>query len=236
MNTPNEFETRVPERTTSLLQTVLTTSLAQEAYDIVRHLGRVVDVRAGDQVLLVPGDGALSALTLVNDFGCTVTVLIGPGDEPAVQPADERIQIKIGRLEALPFEKGTFDAVIVAVPLTAPLQRSADEMARVLKRSGRLGIIALSPYRDQMADEANEITLQGQGIDSIRPAAAYRAVLGEAGFTAFVTEDRRRALRRSAQAIYQEHMLKPGEPTTATLELFAAGGVSMTLITAEKGL
>jgi SAM-dependent methyltransferase len=196
----------------------------------------VVDVRAGDQVLLIPGDGALSALTLVNDFGCSVTVLIGPGDEPAVQPTDERIQLKLGRLEALPFETATFDAVIVAVPLTAPLQRSTRELARVLKRSGRLGIVALSPYRDQVADEASEITLQGQGIELIRPAAAYRAVLGEAGFTAFVTEDRRRALRRSAQAIYREHMLKPSEPATATLGLLAAGGVSMTLITAEKGL
>ena len=110
------------------------------------------------------------------------------------------------------------------------------ELARVLKRSGRLGIVALSPYRDQVIDEAGaKLIQQPQGFGQIRPAAAYRAVLGEAGFTAFLFEDRRRELRRSAQAIYRQHMLEPTAPTTAAVELLAAGGVSMTLITAEKG-
>ncbi len=97
-------------------------------------------------------------------------------------------------------------------------------------------MVALSPYRDQVADESGVILQQSEGAGQIRPAAAYRAVLAEAGFTAFLTEDRRRELRQSAQAIYREHMLEPAAPTTATLGLLAAGGVTMTLITAEKGL
>lgn len=236
MNTPSDFGTESPLRTQNPLQTVLTTSLAQEAHEVVRHLGRVVDVRAGEHVLLVPGDGALTALTLVNDYDCRVSVLGSAADAPIIQPNDERITLGTGTLHALPFESGSFDAAIVAVPVTSGLQQVARELARVLKRSGRLGMIALSPYRDQMVDEAGGVLRQSQGAGQIRPAAAYRAVLAEAGFTAFLSEDRRRELRQSAQAIYRQHMLEPTGPTTATLGLLAAGGVMMTLITAEKGM
>jgi SAM-dependent methyltransferase len=237
MNAPSDFDTQASPRSTSPLQTVFTTSLAQESHDIIRHLGRVLDLQKGEQVLLIPGDGALAALTLVSNYGCEVTVLAGAPSDGTIQPADEHISLEVGSLDGLPFEAERFDAVIVAVPVTARLQRVARELARVLKRSGRLGMVALSLYRDQVADEAGDVALQhSQGHGQIRPAAAYRAVLGEAGFTAFLCEDRRRELRRSAQAIYRQHMIEPAAPSNATLELLAAGGVSMTLITAEKGL
>ena len=237
MNAPSDFDTHASSRSTSPLQTVFTTSLAQEAQDVVRHLGRVLDLQQDERVLLIPGDGALAALTLVADYGCQVAVLVGAGGDSPVQPADERITLKAGTLDALPFESEDFDAVIVAVPMTTRLQHVARELARVLKRSGRLGMVALSLYHDQVADEAGVSVLQqSQAHGQIRPAAAYRAVLGEAGFTAFLSEDRRRELRRSAQALYRQHMLEPTAPMRATLELLAAGGVSMTLITAEKGL
>ncbi|HZB94428.1 MAG TPA: methyltransferase domain-containing protein [Herpetosiphonaceae bacterium] len=235
MNTSSDFETQTTSSMTSPLQLVLTTSLAQEAHDVVRHLGRVLDIQKDDHVLLIPGDGVLTALTLVNEFGCRVSVLTGPHDEHTIQPADERIDLEAGSLTALPFESATFDAVIVSIPVVTGLQRVARELSRVLNRSGRLGMVALSLYRDQVADEAGAVIQQSQGGGQIRPAAAYRAVLAEAGFTAFLSEDRRRELRRSAQAIYREHMLEPGASHRETLGLLAAGGVSMTLITAEKG-
>lgn len=236
MKTPSDFETRARLAGTSSLQAVMATSLAQEAHDIVRHLARVLDVKAGDRVLLIPGDGTLAALTLVNDYGCSVSVLTGAGDEPVVQPNDERIDLKVGSLDALPFAADTFDAVIVSVPLTSGMQHTARELARVLKRCGRLGMVVLSVYGDQIADDARSILQQFHGNGQIRPAAAYRALLAEAGFTAFLSEDRRRELRRSAEAIYREHMLESAAPNAATLGVLAAGGVSMTLITAEKGM
>src|SRR5689334_10930526 len=110
MNTPSEFELRAAPRGLASLQQVLATSLAQEAHDVVRHLARVLDVQKDEQVLLIPGDGVLSALTLVNDVGCHVSVLTTPGEELSVQPADERIVLQSGSLTALPFEVGTFDA------------------------------------------------------------------------------------------------------------------------------
>lgn len=238
MNTRSDFEPRQRPHAAdaSPLQAVMATSLAQEAHDVVRHLARVLDVKAGDRVLLIPGDGVLAALTLINDYGCNVSVLASAGDEPAIKPTDERIELNTGSLDALPFASETFDAVIVTVPLTSGVQSIARELARVLKRCGRLGVVALSPYRDQIGDDARGIMQQFHGTGQIRPAAAYRAVLAEAGFTAFLSEDRRREFRRSAEAIYREHMLENTAPNTATLGVLAAGGVSMTLLTAEKGL
>lgn len=236
VNAPSEFDTQA-SRLANPLQAVFSTTLVQEAQDIIRHLGRVLDLQKDERVLLLPGDGAFMALALVEEYGCKVSVLLNAATDAPVHPVDERIELRIGPLDTLPFDAESFDAVIVAVPMMTRLQRVARELARVLKRSGRLGIVALSPYRDQVIDEAGaELIQQPKGIGQIRPAAAYRAVLGEAGFTAFLFEDCRRELRRSAQAIYRQHMLEPTTPTTAAVELLAAGGVSMTLITAEKGI
>jgi SAM-dependent methyltransferase len=216
---------------------VLSTSLAEEANDVVRHLGRVLGIEKDEHVLLIPGENALAALELANSIGCRVTVLTPGADAPAVvKPADERITLETGALTTMPFEPATFDAVIVATPITVAFQRVARELARVLKHSGRLGMVALSLYRDQVAEEAGAAVQQVAGVGRILPARAYRSVLAEAGFTAFLSEDRRRELRRSAQTIYREHMLKSGAEESATLGLLAAGGISMTLITAEKGI
>lgn len=236
MNTSSDFDTPATARTSGSLQTVWTTSLAQEAQDIVRHLGDVLAIRADEKVLFVPSDGSLTALTLADEFHCDVTVLVNPADAPAVHPAHERIDVHSGALDNLPFGPESFDVAIVAIPMAAGLQRVANELARVLKRSGRLGVVALSLYRDQLGDEQNSVANLGQQASHVRPAAAYRAVLGEAGFTAFLSEDRRRALRRSAQAVYREHMLHQTAPNEEALGLFAAGGISMALITAEKGI
>lgn len=236
MNTPSDFETQAA-RLSNPLQAVFSTTLVQEAQDVIRHLGGVLDLQKDERILLVPGDGAFTALALVEEYGCHVSVLLNAATDAPVHPVDERIDLRVGALDTLPFEAETFDAVIVAVPMMTRLQRVSRELARVLKRSGRLGMVALSPYRDQVIDEAGaELIQQTQSFGQIRPAAAYRAVLGEAGFTAFLFEDKRRELRRSAQAIYRQHMLEPAAPMNAAVELLAAGGVSMTLITAEKGI
>ena len=236
MNTHPDFDMQTPSTAMSPLQAVFTTSLAQEANDVVRHLVRVLDVKAGEHVLLISADGGLAAVTLAGEYGCRVSVLAGGGETHAVQPAGEGITLGAGTPDSLPFADETFDAAIVAIPITARMQSVARELARVLKHSGRLGVVAFSFYRDQVTEGNVAVVLQSEGAGKILPAAAYRAILAEAGFTAFLSENRRRELRRSAQAIYREHMLEPEAPAATALGLLAAGGVSMTLITAEKGI
>jgi hypothetical protein len=103
--------------------------------------------------------------------------------------------------------------------------------------------VIFSVYRDQMPEDAESEQVLPL-LATARPAAVYRAVLAECGFTAFVTKDRRRELRRSAINNYSQHMLhgmaqsstELPETANQALGLIASGGVSITLITAEKGL
>ena len=208
-------------------------SPAQAAHTLIQHLGDVLNLRTGEQVLLA-SDDAMGALTLAQRFDCQVTLLADM--LPTVLPADERIAVETGTLRALPFDADTFDAVIVAIPVTNGLQMVAREVARVLRHNGRLGMVAFSPYRDQVR-EGDARALETPLMTETRPAAVYRAILGEAGFTAFLTEDRRRTARSSAAAVYREHLLK-GESAIddPALSLLASGSLHVTLITAEKGL
>lgn len=73
------------------LQTVLTTSLSQEAHALVRQLGSVLALQPSDNVLLIPGDVGMTGLTLVQSFGCHVTMLAS--SDSAVVPNDERLVI-----------------------------------------------------------------------------------------------------------------------------------------------
>ena len=124
VNAPSDFETQAA-RLANPLQAVFSTTLAQEAQDIIRHLGRVLDLRKDERVLLLPGDGALMALALVEEYGCQVSVLLNAATDAPVHPVDERIDLRVGSLDALPFEAESFDAVIVAVPMMTRLQRVA---------------------------------------------------------------------------------------------------------------
>lgn len=210
---------------------ILTTSLREEAQNLVQHLAHVLDVQPHERVLLIPGDDALAGLTLAQTFDCQVTVLLN--EATPVEPTDPRLSVEQGTVQALPLPDATFDAVIVVTPITSGLMAAARELARVLHRTGRLGMVAFSPYRDQIGEDASMEVAHASVMGQVRPAAAYRAVLGEAGFTAFLAEDRRRSVRQSAAAIYREHMLRD-EPRDTTLSLLASGGLNVTLITAEK--
>jgi hypothetical protein len=99
-----------------------------------------------------------------------------------------------------------------------------------------------SVHRDQLADESFAIAGSVPLLAAIRPAAVYRALLAESGFTAFVSMDRRRDVRRSALESYQEHLLgkhepsAPGDAAAQALGLIANGAVEVTIITADKSL
>ncbi|GAC1546403.1 MAG: hypothetical protein NVS4B8_21630 [Herpetosiphon sp.] len=209
------------------------TSLDQEVHNLVVHLGHVLAIHPDEHVLLVPGDVAMSALTLVNSFNCRVTMLVEDG--MTVEPTSEHLTVQQGSLSKLPFATGTFDVILFASTSTSGFWKTSEELARVLRRNGRLGMVALSPYAEQLGDEPAIRSLEAPLLARTRSAAAYRAILGEAGFTAFVTEDKRRQVRQSADAIYREHMLTANSQAT-TLELLARGGLTVTLITAEKAL
>lgn len=213
------------ERQSALLHELVTNTLQPNNHELLRHLGQVLGVKANDQVLLIAGaNNAEARQVLVEEFSCDVEVFEG---DPGM----------------LPYSLAHFNSAIVAVPLTKDLHAVARELSRVLKPTGSLGMVVFSVYRDQMPEDV-EFEQVLPLIDTARPAAVYRAVLAECGFTAFVTKDRRRDLRRTALESYREHMLHdtaeaPVQSPAATnraIGLITSGSVSITLITAEKGL
>jgi SAM-dependent methyltransferase len=213
------------QQQSALLHELVTSTLHPNNYELLRHLGQVLGLKANDRILLVSGSTEQAAQQMLeNEFSCEVAVYHGD-------------------LRQLPFESGVFHSAIVAEPISKDLHTVARELSRVLKPAGSLGLIVFSVYRDQMpADQSFEQVLPL--IESARPASVYRAVLAECGFTAFVSKDRRRELRRSAMDSYREHLLPDADQSSAhtpetmtqALGLIASGGVGITLITAEKGV
>lgn len=216
----SDTELRDPQ--SSLVGAVVSNALQPNNYELLRRLGQVLGINADSRVLLVaePADQAHTALE--TELGCSVDVFRGD-------------------LRKLPYATGTFDSAIVAVPLSKDLQIVARELSRVLKPKGYLGIVAFSIHREQMPDDTSLFDQVTPLLATSRPAAVYRAVLAECGFTAFVSEDRKRELRRVA-AGYSQHMLpeavsdQPQDTAAQALGLLATGIVGVTLITAEKGL
>lgn len=196
-------------------------ALQPNDHGLLRRLADVLGIQQGSRVLLVAAPHSQARQVLEATFGCEVTLA---GEQP------------------LPFESGSFDSAIVTGPLTLPVLAVGRELARVLKPRGTLGMLVYSVQRDQLADEKLAVAGSVPLLASIRPAAAYRALLAECGFTAFVLMDRRRDVRRGALEIYQEHLLGKQEPSSAqdaaaqALGLIANGAVEVTVITAEKSL
>jgi ubiquinone/menaquinone biosynthesis C-methylase UbiE len=211
------------EQHSSLLQGLVANTLRPNNHELLRHLGQVLGLKANEQVLLIAGSASEEAQhVLTSEFACQVEVFQGD-------------------LRQLPYEDAYFHNAIVAVPIAKELPAVARELSRVLRPTGSLGMVIFSVYRDQMPDDT-QVDQVMPLIETARPAAVYRAMLAECGFTAFVTKDRRRDLRRAALANYRQYMLHKVATTpspelaTQALGLIASGSVSITLITAEKGL
>lgn len=217
----SDTELRDPQ--SSLVDAVIANALQPNDYELLRRLGQVLGIHADSRVLLVAQPAHQAQVALESEHGCKVEVFRGD-------------------LRNLPYTAHSFDSAIIAVPLSRDLQLVARELSRVLKPKGYLGMVAFSVYRDQMPEDTSLFNQVTPLLASSRPAAVYRAMLAESGFTAFVSEDRKRDLRRLAES-YRQHLLpetvaesQPQSAAVQALGLLATGIVGVTLITAEKGL
>jgi SAM-dependent methyltransferase len=217
-------QTQIGDQQVGLVDAIIANVLQPNNHELLRHLGQVLGIDQGSRVLLIVESGKQAH------------------DEVRAALAGE-IEVYNGELRPLPYEAGAFDSVVVAVPIHAHLHAVARELWRVLKPNGSLGMVVFSVYRDQMPDDAALFEQVMPLMATARPAAAYRAVLAESGFTAFVSEDRRRDLRRTARDNYRHLLVNHGgegapqvDPASQALTLMATGGVGLTLITAEKSV
>jgi SAM-dependent methyltransferase len=207
-----------------LVNTIVTVAVQPDDYALLRHLSQVLNLQSDQTVLLIADRAGEARQVLIEQNGCQVETFEGD-------------------LRHLSHADATFDSVIVMRPLPQPLHAVAQELARVLKPNGTLGMFIFNVHPDQVFGKAAfEHTKLLTAIS--RPAATYRAVLAESGFTAFVSENRRRSLRQTSLESYRQHMLQstsdalaPAKHATSrALALMASGSVSVTIITAEKAI
>ncbi|MBN1813962.1 MAG: class I SAM-dependent methyltransferase [Anaerolineae bacterium] len=177
---------------------------------LTRHLGEVLKLTQGDDVLDVACGRGSSAVHMAERFGCHVTGLDYEAKNivAAHALAEERgvsilTTFRQGDTEGLTFDDGTFDAVVSACSLCTFSDKAAAaaEMARVLrspepakgKPGGRLGltdITAGGPLPEDIQTLLSWIAYIA-GVDT---PEGYVETLRKAGFDDFTVQDQRNAL------------------------------------------
>lgn len=243
-----------------MVRTLIGDSLQPGIYGLLQHTGKVLDLDENDRVLFLSADPAAGALALAREFVCNVYAL-APSPEAVergrrrIDGSDEaeRVTIVYGCIDQLDLPDESFDAVISEGIFASSTNRLAavDGMYKVLRSQGRLAITEPTAYFDLAPEELRPLFRWISLLEQARPAAVYRSLLGERGFTAFVTEDRRQDLQRAVEATRQKLMLSNLSNTTYTpndnddlevsvrlarqiLDLITNGVASYVLISAEK--
>lgn len=161
--------------------------------ELTRHLGEVLHLGPADRVLDVASGKGTSAFLLADAFRCRVI-----GVDYSQRNVDEanavghsRCEFRQGDAERLPFECGSFDAVISECAFcTFPSKRdAAREMARVLQPGGRLGLTDVTLFAERVPPELHSLLGIVACLGDARPAAEYIHTFQEAGFRDFVEED-----------------------------------------------
>jgi arsenite methyltransferase len=173
--------------------------------DLTRHLGEVLTLGPADDVLDVASGTGASAFVLADAFGCRVTGI--DYGERNVSEANAQghhlCRFRQADAEQLPFPDATFDAVISECAFcTFPSKdAAAQELFRVLKPGGRLGLTDMTLFVERVPKGLDSLLSIVACIGDARPAAEYRRIFQQAGFGEFVEEDQSRHLVALVQDI-----------------------------------
>ena len=166
------------------------------------HLGERLGLGPGMQVLDVACGRGASAVHLAERFGCHVTGLDYGAENIAVAEARAAesglahlTTFRRGDAEGLPFEDGTFDAVVSECSFcTFPDKATAAaEMARILRPGGRLGLTDMT-VQGTLPDDIESLLAWVACVAGAGSPEEYVTTLQAAAFTDFVVEDQRDAL------------------------------------------
>jgi len=170
--------------------------------ELTDYLGTVVGLRSEDRVLDIACGRGASAVYLAKRFGCHVTGLdygqdniLSAQDHASLEKASHLTAFRKGDAEGLPFEDGSFNVVVSECSYcTFPDKTTAaQEMVRVLRKHGRLGMTDVTingPLPEDIQSLLGwAVCLAGAGSPQL-----YVSILKDAGFAKCVTEDKRDSL------------------------------------------
>ena len=178
--------------------------------DLTRHLARALDLRPGQRVLDVAAGRGATACLIAAEFGVAVDGIdLGSASVERARAAaserglDGRVRFHGGDAEHLPFDDGTFDAVICECAwCTFPDKATAaTEFARVLRPGGQAGITDVSLDRARLDPELATLAGYVACIADACTAAGYAALLEAAGLRVVVSEAHDGALTRMIDQI-----------------------------------
>ncbi len=176
---------------------------------LTNHLSEVVGIRKTGKVLDIACGRGASAVHLAENFGCHVTGLDYSSENQAAAEAhadskgvSHLTSFKQGDAERLPFGDSTFDVIISECSFcTFPNKKAAaEEMARVLRPGGRLGMTDMT-INGNLPDDIQSILTWVACVAGAGSVQEYISILNKAGFTNFTTEDRRDTLQEMVRDI-----------------------------------
>lgn len=169
---------------------------------LTEHLGKVIGLNPDDRVLDVACGRGASAVHLAETFGCHVTGLDYGAENVAAAialAADREVAhltaFRQGDAEGLPFDDGAFDALISECSFCTFPDKStaAEEMARVLRQGGNLGLTDMT-VSGPLPEDLESLLAWVACVAGAATPEEYVATLRTAGFTDFTLEDQRHAL------------------------------------------
>lgn len=197
---------------------------------LTRRLVGALELRPGQRVLDVASGRGGTAVLLAREFGARVDgVDLGEGSLAAAEQAAneaglaESLRFTNGDAEELPFEDGTFDAVVCECAFcTFPAKaRAAEEFARVLAPAGRLGLADVCVTPEALGGQLRTLAGWMGCLAGARTAAEYTGLLAGAGLATARRERHDGALARMIDEIEARlgllRML--GSPELASVDL-----------------
>jgi ubiquinone/menaquinone biosynthesis C-methylase UbiE len=158
---------------------------------LTERLGSMLDLQPGHLVLDVASGLGTSAIYLAQRFGCQVVgvdfsrqIVEQANANAAEAGISQSVQFKQGDAERLPFEDGSFDALICECAFcTFPSKpQAASQFARVLRPGGRIGLSDLTRSRP-LAPELDTLMAWVACIADAQPIEEYISILTLAGFS-----------------------------------------------------
>jgi SAM-dependent methyltransferase len=200
---------------------------------LTRHLGEAIGLGPDDRVLDVACGRGVSAVHLAECFGCHVTGLdYGPENIAAAETlaaehgVADLTTFRQGDAEGLPFDNGSFDAVISECSFcTFPDKATAAaEKYRILKFGGRMGLTDMS-VNGSLPEEIQSLLAWVACVAGAGTPESYVATLQATGFAEFVVEDQNDALLDMVNDVRRKLM---GVELAAGLGKFDLGDLDLT--------
>lgn len=182
---------------------------------LTEEVASLLELSQTASVLDVASGKGTTAFFLAERFGCQVTGvdlseqnILDAQKEASVRGVSELVKFRLADAETLPFENGTFDAIICECAFcTFPTKKTAaSEFNRVLKPGGRVGISDITRDGSPLPD-LDGLLAWIACIGDAQPLPSYARWLSEAGLRPLKAEPRNHYFQQMVQDIRSKLLL-----------------------------